>query len=231
MGGDIFGKAASAREKWNIKAATEEESILDVLTVLDEILPQAVTISTEYPEEWDSTKLSGVATASGRKVPIPKGFVVSELEGENTIGGGLVIYQTGNAEIANDFWTELDVNNAELLKCQAQYNQFVWIPIDDINQMVMCKDNNKNDDGTICNLVLQNDDSLKCMTHHASDNGTELCGRLYGVYTSKTFDKRDQIWEITESEGITRYGFREPDDAHNEGNGDGCSIRAVDLQV
>ena len=211
-GGNLFSKTNEAANEWNTAVAKEKTAMKKVLSVLDELSPSPVTVSTDIPAKWkDSTNISKVATAGERTVPIPSGFTVSEIEGENTISGGLVIYQVENTATTGNFWIEPDDNDENLLKCQTTYNQFVWIPVDDINQMVMCKENTGD---SVCNLILQSDGSLKCMTHHANDNSTELCGRLYGVdtptvpagtsaekpYVSEikmNFNKREQTWEET----------------------------------
>ena len=130
-------------------------------------------------------------------VPIPSGYVASQVPGENTVLRGLVIYE------GTDPVTE--ANHAEALTTR---NQYVWIPVDDINSMVMCESNS----GTSqCNLVYdEEEDTLTCTTH--PDTATELVGRLYTTtYTSTTegdntiytyemdFTKRDQTY--TEGSG------------------------------
>ena len=210
----LFDKAESAKLETNIKISDEGRTLNQGLGLLDEVTADVATVTTEeaqYPKDWDETKLSGVATTGLRTAPIPSGFVVSGVEGENTIAGGLVIYniddKTGE-EIANIDWT----NPSTVESLKTKYDQFVWIPVDDINQMVMCKDNNKDNDGSVCNLMLQSDGRLKCMTHHKNDDGTELCGRLYefnSEYDTETvdektiykqniyFNSKSQIWDPT----------------------------------
>ncbi len=63
---------------------------------------------------------SVVDTVDG--VPIPKGFVASQVEGENTKDGGLVIYEGA---------TPVTKANVELAK--RERNQYVWVPVDDFN--------------------------------------------------------------------------------------------------
>ena len=241
-GGDLFGKSQNAVTEYNTKVSQEETAIKDAFTILTDMDPKPVTVSTNYPAGWnDKSQLSGVATSGSRTVPIPDGFAVSGVEGENVIQNGLVIYQLNSSTNASaNALTKVETEEEHELAIN-NLNQFVWIPVDDINQMVMCKDNNKveNANGNkICNLVRQSNGSLKCMTHHANDNGTELCGRLYGtgattnstgtrsatnpyIYqTSMDFSKRDQIWEVTESNGTTTYGWREPDTTTDPTNGD-----------
>ena len=234
-GGDLFGHAENAKSKWDESVAREETGLKGYLAELDNISPSTVTVSENLPTGWNKNQLSKVATAGERTVPIPAGFTVSGNSEENTISGGLVVYRIDNKteqEISAINWDDEEV----LEELKKAYDQFVWIPVDDINSMIMCKDNNKNNDGTVCNLVRQADDSLKCMTHHAEDDGTELCGRLYGVNptyktvegqdiyeTKMDFTKRDQIWEVTKSDETTTYGHREPDTTPDATRGDASS--------
>ncbi len=217
-GGNLFEKSQNAVIQYNSKVKEEETTTRSVQAILGDLDPEPVKISTNYPMDWnDKDQLSGVAEAGGRMVPIPDGFVVSDIQGENIIQNGLVIYE-GTDNVSTD---ESAITTR---------NQFVWIPVDNINQMVMCKDNNKNNDQTVCNLVLQNDGSLKCMTHHAGDNDTELCGRIYvtgmsipetgnisqtnlHIYqTNMKFNLRNQKWN-TDS-------YHEPDTLTDSNNGD-----------
>lgn len=60
----------------------------------------------------------GSATAT-----IPEGFTVSNIEGEKTVAGGLVIYDIPESEVATVDWSNPT-------SVQETYNQFVWIPVD-----------------------------------------------------------------------------------------------------
>ena len=111
--------------------------------------------------------------------PIPVGYTASKIEGENTIEEGLVIYQTTTPVTG-------EKNSTEHISAMETYNQYVWIPVDDINDMVMCKSNAS---GNVCNLQLQGEE-LVCTTHGYSTteeltneniDTTGLAGRLYGV--------------------------------------------------
>ena len=133
--------------------------------------------------------------------PIPDGYVASSVPGENIVATGLVIYE-GDEPVTKE-------NHEEAMR---ERNQYVWIPVDDINSMVMCISNTEE---SVCNLVLEGD-TLKCTTHPETE--TELCGRLYGtdnyseeineneekIYkTNMDFTKRDQIY-------VSDSGIREP---------------------
>ena len=155
-----------------------------------------------------------------RTAPIPVGYTASQIAGENTIAGGLVIYQTTTPVTGT-------ANSAEHISAMETYNQYVWIPIDDINDMVMCK---KNASGSICNLQLQGEE-LICTTHGyttatelTEDNidTTGLAGRLYGVDATlkETTTEGNKIYQtnmqFAESSKFTQTfaedtDYREPD--------------------
>ena len=117
-------------------------------------------------------------------------------------------------------------NTARHISAMETYNQYVWIPVDDINDMVMCK---KNKSGSVCNLQLQGEE-LVCTTHGYTTateltttniDTTGLAGRLYGVqsYDYEIIDKKwifktdMQFTESTKSsQTFTKdSGYREPD--------------------
>lgn len=148
-------------------------------------------------------------TGQELKAVIPEGYVASSVSGENTVADGLVIYE-GTEPVT-------DENHAEALKTR---NQYVWIPVPDINSMVMCSSNTGD---SVCNLVLVGD-TLKCTVH--TDTATDLVGRLYTtthtgitegdntIYTYEMdFTRRDQIYSSN--------GYREPDVVTGNYTGDG----------
>ena len=92
---------------------------------------------------------------SGQTAPIPVGFAVSQVEGENTIEDGLVI---------------IDKNG----------NEFVWVPVKDINDMAQCSIAGGN-----CNLKLENN-QLVCKTE-GHNNNIEIVGKLYATSTGENF--------------------------------------------
>ena len=70
-------------------------------------------------------------------------------------------------------------------------SEFVWVPVNNINDMVMCKNNNIS--GHTCNLQIV-ENSLTCTASGASD---ELCGKLYALSTSDPFDPNLSIQKYT----------------------------------
>ena len=69
------------------------------------------------PSEWTENV---VALKDG--VPIPKGFVASPYNGENTKSGGLVIYELTEGE------TAIPSNKTQYTSWTTR-NQYVWIPV------------------------------------------------------------------------------------------------------
>ena len=108
---------------------------------------------------------------NGDSATIPAGFAVSQVEGENIIDDGLVV---------------IDSNG----------NEFVWVPVKDINEMAQCSTA-----GGDCNLILQND-QLICQTH----NNTQIVGKLYVSSSGDNFDANTPNTIFIEGDGN-----REPD--------------------
>ena len=81
-----------------------------------------VKIAIEVPEGWNQGAIEDIVTETieGKeyKVPIPVGYVASKATGENTVAGGLVIYE-GTEE----------VNDSNVEEARTTRNQFVWIPV------------------------------------------------------------------------------------------------------
>ena len=76
------------------------------------------------PEGWDGDKVEAVESGDGETVPVPKGYVASKASNENTVIGGFVIYE-GEEEV-----TDSNVDSARTSR-----NQFVWVPVEDINDI------------------------------------------------------------------------------------------------
>ena len=126
-----------------------------------------------------------------RPIPIPDGYVASQVEGENTKEDGLVIYEGTDPVTAENHATAM-----------SSRNQYVWIPVDDINDMVMCSSNSGS---SVCNLELDGE-TLKCTTHSAT--ATDLVGRLYVGTSSSTIVDGNTIF-------YNEIDFSKTDQVHN----------------
>ena len=106
-------KTATAYDEARRKEANSEGIIINGKTIDSYItLPEieAGTRATE-PSEYKSNNKTAV---------IPAGFTVSGISTEQSIDGGLVIYDIPEGTTVN--WTNPD-------SVKTQYNQFVWIPV------------------------------------------------------------------------------------------------------
>ena len=146
-------------------------------------------------------------------VPIPNGYTASQISTEDSEAEGLVIYEIPEGATVN--WTDnedIDGKNRSTItigenttNLQETVNQYVWIPVDNINDMVMCRSNS----GTSqCNLVYDEDaNTLTCQTH--SDTATDLVGRLYTATYTSTIEGNNTIYFYT-------MDFTKRDQTHNE---------------
>ena len=76
------------------------------------------------PEGWDGDKVEAVESGDGKTVPVPVGYVGSKASGENTVIGGFVIYEG-----------EEEVTDSNVIAARTSRNQFVWVPVEDINSI------------------------------------------------------------------------------------------------
>ena len=81
---------------------------------------------------WDDSKVNICYDKNNIPVPVPKGYTASSADGENSVSTGFVIYE-GNEKVTN--------NNLE--KAQTNRNQWVWIPVKDINEIYGVDNSNK----------------------------------------------------------------------------------------
>ena len=149
---------------------------------------------------------------AGKTAPIPEGYTKSQITTEDDVVEGLVIYEIPEGAIVN--WTDNEDENGKnqstitigenTTNLQETVNQYVWIPVNDINSMVMCESNSGD---SVCNLVLEGE-ILKCTTH--PDTATELAGRRYSVVHQGTTTDDDGN-EVRTCE----YDFTERDQTYN----------------
>ncbi len=110
----------------------------EVVKNITNIQGEAVGTNPEEPEgptaNWDKSKVYSVESKDGETIPVPKEFVLSEIEKEKSVNTGLVIYEIPEGERENIDWTKDEDNNG-YLDVQEKYNQFVWIPVENLNEM------------------------------------------------------------------------------------------------
>ena len=134
--------------------------------------------------------------------PIPDGYVASSVPGENIVSSGLVIYE-GDEPVTEENHEESMLNR----------NQYVWIPVDDINSMVMCSSNTGD---SICNLVYDEEtNTLECTNPEHASTATNLVGRLYTSTRTSTTDGDNTIYSYTmdftkKDQTYDSNGYHEP---------------------
>ena len=100
-----------------------------------------------------------------RTAVIPGGFTISGIDSERTIEEGLVIYLIPDDELENVKWDGTE---------KTKYDQFVWVPVTNVNKMFMCQSKTADLDDE-CNIELVN--GKPTCTNHS--NSIAMAGRLY----------------------------------------------------
>ena len=172
----LIGKAEEAVESWNSAVGEESNVIKNILMKANEIE-------------------GGVTGGEAEAVPIPNGYIASEISTEDSVAEGLVIYEIPEGAEVN--WTDNEDSNGKnqstitiggnTTNLQETVNQYVWIPVGEINDMVMCESNNKLADekgNKICNIEWAKEEGseeeiLKCTNPAHTSTATNLVGRLY----------------------------------------------------
>ena len=131
--GNLFGSAEKAVSGTNDKVAQEQTRVDELMGKLDKVEEQQ-----RQQEEAEKQKnLPGTRVTEntkyirdGKTAWIPKGFTVSGIKSEQSIDGGLVIYDIPEG-------ITVDWSNPDSVK--TKYNQFVWIPVE-VNKTTEPKD-------------------------------------------------------------------------------------------
>ena len=126
--GGIVQQAQSAAEYYANDTKYTEEAVANVISYLNKIVDNVL----EIPEKWDTTKILPVLSDDNQYVPVPHGYIASEVSGERTIENGFVIYE-GNSI----------VNDSNVQEEQKNRNQFVWIPVKNVKEIYGTDNNGK----------------------------------------------------------------------------------------
>ncbi len=122
----VIGRAEEARDKSDTSTLKEAANVAYGEWTLAKQMDGETKSADEYVKEklkdqgFSDEDLQLVYIADTGKISIatvPEGFVVSDIEGENTVAKGLVIYE-GTEKVSED------------ADAKTTRNQFVWIPVD-----------------------------------------------------------------------------------------------------
>ena len=181
--GDAYAGAIKNEEKLGNDGITindkEYASIDDYIESRKPLPEGAGKKFTETKEYTDGTKTA----------VIPGGFTVSGIRNETKIDGGLVIYLIPDDEIENVKWDGTE---------KTKYDQFVWIPVTNVNKMFMCQSKTAD---TECNIELVN--GTPTCTNHS--NSKDMAGRLYATSIGESFNSK-----LTTQTYNANSGLREP---------------------
>ena len=193
-----------------------------VMTTSD---PDVATITTEGIVKSNKVKGEAIISAKKEGETTPRYFKVkstatlatpTKMTSNKTINGKT----TGTANnpiIPKDFypvntavakWTYDNTNNKVtdvdkgLVIMDEKGNQFVWVPVRDIKDMVMCANNNKA--GHTCNIVFDGT-NISCT---AAGNSNEIVGKLYATEVGEKFKNNLDTTPYTYTKDS---GLREPD--------------------
>ena len=181
--GDAYAGAIKNEEKLGNDGITindkEYASIDDYIESRKPLPEGAGKKFTETKEYTDGTKTA----------VIPGGFTVSGIRKETRIDEGLVIYLIPDDEIENIKWDGTE---------KTKYDQFVWIPVTNVNKMFMCQSKTAD---TECNIELVN--GTPTCTNHS--NSKDMAGRLYAPSKDEDFNS-----SLTTQTYKANSGLREP---------------------
>ena len=200
--GDAYAGAIKNEEKLGNDGITindkEYASIDDYIESRKPLPEGAGKKFTETKEYTDGTKTA----------VIPGGFSVSGIRNETRIDEGLVIYLIPDDEIENVKWDGTE---------KTKYDQFVWVPVTEVNKMFMCQSKTAN---TECNIELVN--GIPTCTNHS--NSTNMAGRLYAPSKDEDFNS-----SLTTQTYNANSGLREPAIVTGNSTGTGTSYDGSDF--
>ena len=149
------------------------------------------TATLATPTKMDSNKtINGQTTGTANNPIIPKDFYPINTEKAKW-----------TFDSTNNKVTDVDKG---LVIMDEKGNQFVWVPVRDIKDMVMCANNNKTINGSEhhCNIVF-NGTNISCTATGSSD---EIVGKLYATEVGEKFKQNTKPYTYTQNKK-----FREPD--------------------
>lgn len=175
--------------------------------------PDVATITTEGivkcnkvadKEAIISAKKEGETTPRYFKVKSTAKIATNIGSGAPKVPAGFTAIDTKDAKWS----TETAETSKGLVIMDSKGNQFVWVPVEHIEDMVMCANNNQTINGNVhhCNIVFdRNNNNISCT---AEGNSTEIVGKLYATDTGENFKKNLDTKPYTYTQDS---GLREPD--------------------
>ena len=132
-------KAGSPEEGTNGEVAQNTETTepsnqepTEEIQTQEQTQTQTRSTSPTDTSKWDLNRVNPIEDTAGIKVPVPKGYVASSIDGEHTVNTGFVIYEGEEAV------TEENKDTAQKTR-----DQWVWVPVDNMSDIYFTDENGK----------------------------------------------------------------------------------------
>ena len=90
------------------------------------------SVSPTDTSKWDLNRVNPIEDTAGIKVPVPKGYTASSIDGEHTVNTGFVIYEGEEA-----------VTDENKDAAQTTRDQWVWVPVENMSDIYFTDSNGK----------------------------------------------------------------------------------------
>lgn len=104
-----------------------KEKVVNITSNSFAIIKNKLSGNSVITSKWNSNYITPVTDDDGIIVPVPKGYIASKVDGEHAVKTGFVIYET-KEELT-------EVNNENVANIVNNYNQWVWVPVKDVNRL------------------------------------------------------------------------------------------------
>ena len=122
---------------WNLMSETDKQKVSEDGTFATYAKNKMISLGYKMTDSDNKVTVTYEVTEDGevyRYPVIPEGFTASSIEGEKLVSEGLVIYE--NVQGQDNKVTAEDTDGDGIIDAQVERNQFVWIPVEDINEFV-----------------------------------------------------------------------------------------------
>ena len=121
--GGLIQRAQQGKDMTINATKDEEREINEINDKITNIIEEA-SKNIDSETGWDLNRVNKITSEDGIVLPVPIGYTASNATGEKSVDEGLVIYE-GTEE----------VNDKNVEESRKTRNQFVWVPVENVNEM------------------------------------------------------------------------------------------------
>ena len=143
----------------------------------------------------DNESMTVQTDVKGKKVPVPRGYVGSQVTGENEIDTGYVIYEG-----------EDPVTDANVADAQKTRNQYVWVPVPDASKMYGTDSSGKKW-GKLYNFATSSTNANYDATTGACPDNWSETNRVMRISDSASSREPDVINSYDNNQYLKQYGL------------------------